>query len=207
MQRQFSQLLKNENLRRGIAENLSRAAPALTDPKCQGVMLSVYVPPMNRPKPGWFQKILNNDETDKKKRVRTMAAAAAMVAASKGSGDSGDGKPDKAERNLAKLESICRSISLGSPADPVRAKSWDGWITRERGAVLFRQNRNALQEEFAVRSLALLRSTGTHGAGSALRQMLSVRDIGEDMEDVIKCAVELEAAKSQKQNVSLIRFF
>jgi hypothetical protein len=37
--------------------------------------------------------------------------------------------------------------------------------------------------------------------------MLSVRDIGEDMEDVIKCAVELEAAKSQKQNVSLIRFF
>eukprot|EP00545_Synedropsis_sp_CCMP1620_P013271 CAMPEP_0119010872 /NCGR_PEP_ID=MMETSP1176-20130426/5302_1 /TAXON_ID=265551 /ORGANISM="Synedropsis recta cf, Strain CCMP1620" /LENGTH=1272 /DNA_ID=CAMNT_0006963613 /DNA_START=229 /DNA_END=4047 /DNA_ORIENTATION=- len=201
MQKAFSQLLKNENLRRGIAENLSRAAPALTDPKCQGVMLSVYVPPMNRPKPGWFQKILSNDETDKKKRVRTMAAAAAMVAASKGSHDStADAKPEKAERNLSKLESICRSISLGSPADPVRSKSWDGWITRERGAVLFRQNRNALQEEFSARSLTLLRNTGTHGAGSALRQMLSVRDISDDMEDIIKCAVELEAAKSQKQN-------
>jgi hypothetical protein len=77
MQKAFSQLLKNDNLRRGIAENLSRAAPALTDPKCQGVMLSVYVPPMNKPKPGWFQKILNSDETDKKKRIRAQAAAAA----------------------------------------------------------------------------------------------------------------------------------
>merc|ERR1719162_891623 len=41
----FSQILSNDNLRRGIAENLARAAPALVDPRCQGVMLSVYVPP------------------------------------------------------------------------------------------------------------------------------------------------------------------
>lgn len=34
--RAFSQVLSNENLRRGIAENLSRAAPALIDPRCQG---------------------------------------------------------------------------------------------------------------------------------------------------------------------------
>lgn len=206
-QKAFSQLLKNENLRRGIAENLSRAAPALTDPKCQGVMLSVYVPPMNRPKPGWFQKILNNDETDKKKRVRTMAAAAAMVAAQKGSdvgtnGSASGSKPDKSERNLSKLESICRSILVGTPSDPVRAKSWDAWIAREKGSVLFRQNRNALQDELTSRSLILLRNTGTHGAGSALRQMLSVRDIGDGMEDVIKCVVELEAADSQKEKVS-----
>jgi hypothetical protein len=204
----FSQLLKNENLRRGIAENLSRAAPALTDPKCQGVMLSVYVPPMNRPKPGWFQKILSNDETDKKKRVRTMAAAAAMVAASKGSnsGDGNDGnaqKLEKADRNLSKLESICRPISIPAPSDPVRAKAWEGWISREKGSVLFRRNRIALQEELSARSLTLLRDTGTHGAGSALRQMLSVRDISDEIEDVVKCAVELEAARTQKKNESL----
>lgn len=36
--RAFSQVLSNENLRRGIAENLSRAAPALIDPRCQGGM-------------------------------------------------------------------------------------------------------------------------------------------------------------------------
>jgi hypothetical protein len=206
MQKAFSQLLKNDNLRRGIAENLSRAAPALTDPKCQGVMLSVYVPPMNRPKPGWFQKILNNDETDKKKRDRTMAAAAAMVAAGKGpeSSDSNaqDSTSDKADRNLAKLESICRSIPLGVPTDPVRARTWNGWIAREKGAVLFRQNRDSLQEELSARSLTLLRNTGMHGAGSSLRQMLSVRDISDDMEDVIKCAVELEASTSQKKWVS-----
>ena len=206
-QKDFSQLLKNENLRRGIAENLSRAAPALTDPKCQGVMLSVYVPPMNRPKHGWFQKILNNDEAEKKKRVRTMAAAAAMVAASKGSdggvdhGNNGDAKPVKSERNLAKLESVCRRIRVGTPADPVRAKSWDAWFQRERGAVLFRQNRIALQEELAARSLTLKQDTGTLGAGSALRQMLSVREIVDDMEEIVKCVVELEAAKSQRQQV------
>ena len=206
MQKAFSQLLKNDNLRRGIAENLSRAAPALTDPKCQGVMLSVYVPPMNRPKPGWFQKILNNDETDKKKRIRAQAAAAAMVAAGKepdsNNINSSGANSDKADRNLAKLENICRSIPVGAPTDPVRAKAWNSWIARERGAVLFRQNRDSLQEELAARSLTLLRNTGTHGAGSSLRQMLSVRDISDDMEEVIKCSVELEAAKCQRKGVS-----
>ena len=41
----FAQVFRNDSLRRGIADNLARAAPALSDPKCQGVMLSVYVPP------------------------------------------------------------------------------------------------------------------------------------------------------------------
>ena len=209
-QQAFSQLLKNENLRRGIAENLSRAAPALTDPKCQGVMLSVYVPPINRPKAGWFQKILSNDETNKKKRVRTAAAAAAMAAASQnpgadpnhpalvGTDPSKEAKAAKAERNLGRLESMCRQIKLNAPSDPVRAKSWQAWFQRERGAVLFRQNRIALQEEMATRSLSLKQDTGTLGAGSALRQMLSVRDISDDMEDVVRTAVEIEAGRSQR---------
>ena len=197
----FSQLLKNENLRRGIAENLSRAAPALTDPKCQGVMLSVYVPPMTRPKPGWFQKILNIDESEgKKNRVRAAAAAAAMVQASreKDGVENTSDRPDKSERHLKKLESLCRSICIATPADPVRAKSWDAWIARERGAVVFRRNRRSLVEELSARFLSLQQKTGSCGAGSALRQMLSVRDIGDEMEDVIKFAIELEASKSIK---------
>ena len=43
VQKAFGQVLRSENLRRGVTENLARAAPALSDPKCQGVMLSVYV--------------------------------------------------------------------------------------------------------------------------------------------------------------------
>ena len=111
MQKAFAHVLRNESLRRGIAENLARAAPALSDPKCQGVLLSVFVPPpphhMNHgklPGPGknmpnnmggWFQKMLNNQEESdmgkepteenrrksRQKRVRTMAAAAAVKAA------------------------------------------------------------------------------------------------------------------------------
>jgi hypothetical protein len=236
LQKAFSQVLGNDNLRKGIAENLARAAPALSDPKCQGVMLSVYVPPpanhMNRgrlPGPtngrpqgnmgGWFQKILNNQdeaasnpaaendeesaEQKKTKRVRTMAAAAAVMAAKK----SQTSKPEnekssesKAARNLAKLETICRQVGIGMPADPVRAKSWESWIARERGAVIFRQNRKILNHELFKRNLELEQHTGTRGAGSALRQMLSVRDISSEMEEAVKCAVELEAAKSLRQH-------
>jgi ATPase family AAA domain-containing protein 1 len=234
LQKAFAQVLRNENLRRGIGENLRRAAPALSDPKCQGVMLSVYVPPplhhVNRgklPAPqqftagrqpnnmgGWFQKILNNQEDsaedgmdeesemkNKQKRVRTMAAAAAVMAANNAISVTENGKSgeSKAKRNLSKLESICRPILVGTPQDPVRAKSWDSWISRERGAVVFRQNRKILNEQLALRHLALQQHTGTRGAGSALRQMLSLRNIENEMEDVIKCAVELEAAKSQRQ--------
>jgi hypothetical protein len=210
----FAQVLQNENLRRGIAENLARAAPALSDPKCQGVMLSVYVPPSSpvgklpgstKPPGGWFQKILNHNEEEedseddeqprsRKDRVRTMAASMA--------GEKTTNKSNaKAERNLAKLESLCRHITIKTPSDPVRQKSWEAWIARERGAVTFAQNRRALNEELVHRNLSLEKHTGTRGAGSALRQMLSFRDISGEMEDVVKCAVELEAAKSRRQEV------
>lgn len=234
----FAQVLRNDNIRRGIADNLARAAPALSDPKCQGVMLSVYVPPpmQNGKMPGsnnnansgksqsnvggWFQKILNSQEAAdavanagggegdegrrkkaRQKRARTMAAYSAVMAA-KDAQNSKDNKTNekdnKAERNLAKLESLCRPIPIKAPVDPVRAKSWEGWIARERGAVIFRRNRKALNEELHNHCLSLQRHTGTRGAGSALRQMLSVRDVIEEMDEVIKCAVELEAAKGQR---------
>lgn len=232
----FAEVLRSDNLRRGITENLARAAPALSDPKCQGVMLSVYVPPpphhMNRGKlpgtdgangrqqnnmGGWFQKILNNQDEaaaesgnpddgtqqqQRQRRVRTMAAAAAVMAANNAKKGQG-GRPsteNKAGRNLAKLESICRPVTLSSPQDPVRGKSWESWINRECGAVIFRQNRKSLNDELENRNLALELQTGTRGAGTGLRQMLSVRDISENMENVIKCAVELEASKSLRQH-------
>ncbi|KAL3945079.1 MAG: hypothetical protein SGBAC_000808, partial [Bacillariaceae sp.] len=200
----FGQVVRNSSLRKGIAENLSQAARALSDPKCQGVMLSVYVPPPHQqitgiPQPGqqpgqqpqvngqngngmnnWFQKILNNQDEDgnedsekkKQKRVRTMAAAAAMLASNKNSSGKKKSFETKASRNLARLESICRPIPVPSPEDPVRSKSWESWIARERGAVVFRKNRSTLNQELEDRKLALEQHTGTRGAGSALRQML-----------------------------------
>jgi SpoVK/Ycf46/Vps4 family AAA+-type ATPase len=231
LQKAFAQVLRNESLRRGIAQNLARAAPALSDPKCQGVLLSVFVPPPpnqmiqgNNQPPGksmpsniggWFQKTLGSldksasgkeDESDesrrnaRQKKVRTMAAAAALMAAQ--DAKEKQQKQDKAERNLARLENICRPIVVKTPSDPVRAKSWIGWIARERGAVIFRQNRRVLNEELEKHSLSLQEHTGTRGAGSALRQMLSVRVITDEMNDVIRCAIELEAAKSQRQHES-----
>lgn len=223
----FGQVVRNNSLRKGISENLNQAARALSDPKCQGVMLSVYVPPPNQMNgsfhpPGqqpqennqngnnmnnWFQKILHhqdddnvNSEKNKQKRVRTMAAAAAMMAAKKNPGGKTKNFETKASRNLARLESICRPISVPSPEDPVRSKSWESWITRERGAVVFRKNRSTLNQQLVDRKLALEQHTGTRGAGSALRQMLSVRDITNEMAEVVKCAVELEAAKSLRQH-------
>ena len=228
LQKAFAQVLRNENLRRGIAENLARAAPALSDPKCQGVLLSVFVPPppdifqsgtgkmsteSNKPLSGtmgsWFQKMLSHqeeadgkkDQTDenrksaRERRVRTMAAAAAVVAAQNIKGDGS--KNNKAEKNLSKLEAICRPIIVNTPADPVRAKAWDAWVRRDRGAVVFRQNRRKLMEQLGQRFLTLQEHTGTKGAGSSLRQMLSVRLLLNEMDDVIQRAIELEAAKSQ----------
>jgi SpoVK/Ycf46/Vps4 family AAA+-type ATPase len=238
LQKAFSQILRNENLRRGVAENLARAAPALSDPKCQGVLLSIYVPPpphhVNRGKlpgtpnqqsqqgsrqqlnnmGGWFHKMLKNQEEaegddlvdqnrKKQKRVRTMAAAAAVMAAEKAQeAKNGEQQESKADRNLTRLEAVCRPIIVSTPIDPVRAKSWHEWIQRERGSVVFRQNRRALNEQLEDHYLSLQEHTGTRGAGSALRQMLSVRLIADEMEDVIKFAIETEAAKSQRQDES-----
>jgi hypothetical protein len=230
LQKAFAQVLRNENLRRGIAENLARAAPALSDPKCQGVLLSVFVPPppevfqsntnkqadlTSKPLTGsmgnWFQKMLNHqaeverkkDPTDenlksaREKRVRTMAAAAAVIAAQNARG-SDTKNENKSERNLSKLEAICRPIIVKTPNDPVRAKSWEAWIKRERGAVVFRQNRRILKEQLEKRFLSLQEHTGTKGAGSSLRQMLSVRLLADEMDDVIQRAIELEATKAQQ---------
>ena len=280
LRRAFAQVLQDENMRRGIVENLARAAPALSDPKCQGVMLSVYVPPpvvmnpqasqtvppqpqqqqqqtreqlqqqmqrqrhegLNQQMNGWFQRILNNqnqngegssgnnnesnnkEETEKAKqrRVRTMAAAAA-VAAANSAAEASSSRPAsekerekrgeiRAARHLKRLEGICRPIVLSTPSDPVRARSWEGWVERELGAALFRWNRQALHRELEKRSLTLQtenlveKRNGNQlqhspRIGSALRSMLSVRDIASEMESVIRLAIEIEAETAQRKSL------
>ena len=332
--RAFSQVLSNETLRRGIAENLSRAAPALIDPRCQGVMLSVYVPPAdghpnagmmpgdqytNRGQQGaaankptqphqrkgqdgskassddashgrgsrWLNNILRSSDSKKgtneasaeggqeedvidldestedevtadpladataeavdvsaeasqpetddqekpsnkrsspaKKskrektldRARTLAVAAAAIAGSKKERadrqqrSSSPPSPAKltpeqrGQRNLLRLEALCRRVPLRSPLDPVRSRSWEAWADREHGSVIFRRNRDELSRQLNRRGLGVDAGSGTRGAGLVIRQMMSVRDISDEIGDVIRCAVETEAGRSQKHHVSI----
>jgi len=334
--RAFSQVLSNENLRRGISENLSKAAPALIDPRCQGVMLSVYVPPgpehpnkgmmpgdqfngkngrkgqqqqqasnaqpSSQQQPpaekgsenvphgmgGWLNKILSSSdkgkhttedveeatssvaaaeesddgvadvskdaakgsETEEKPaetkdtsieqqdaspsnkpskrsgkkskrernldRARTLAvAAAALAGAKKGRKDNKSGvggrqqqnvkltPEQKAQRNLSRLQTLCRSIPLPLPIDPVRCRSWEAWSAREEGSVIFRKNRRALRSLLGQRNLSIDVKSGTKGAGIVLRQMMSAREIGTgEMEEMVRSAVETEAGKSQRHHES-----
>ena len=110
----------------------------------------------------------------------------------------------RARRHLSRLQALCRSVPLRTPDDPVRSKAWDAWANRERGAVIFRGNRAVLSAGLAARGLGLKIDVGTSGTGSALRRMMSVRDIRPEIDDIIQCAVEAEAARSQKLQVSFV---
>jgi len=298
----FAQILQNESLRRGIAENLARAAPALVDPRCQGVMLSVYVPPgpdhpnfglmpgqqktskssdskkqsdrkytnadnkdgIHAPPgmTGWLNKILSSSnsktesasdtsEEDPSTNVRSQddegheeesvavsdsndtpkdnslvtdswrqnERKAAISAATellstiqlknsiKKTSDpkeyvkSTQTAEQKAQKHLTRLQALCKSIPLRKPQDPVRSRSWAAWAVREHGCIVFRKNRRELQESLLRRNLGLRMNTGTKGLGTRIRQMLSLKDISTDMDEVIKCAVEIEAARSQRLKV------
>ncbi len=305
----FAQILSNDNLRRGIAENLARAAPALVDPRCQGVMLSVYVPPppshpnhglmpgQQRPQNrkhskkqssnsksglstpgvgGWLNKILSSasspstspsqlhvpsetneiedeesdqeeeDETaensppdleaeidslalneslskaasrrlrrrDRQARVAAVAAATAMIKDSgeksqKSAHKNGTSKSNglnteqKIEKHLTRLHALCKSIPLNSPTDPVRSRAWNAWAARERGTIIFRKNRRALNKELSQRKLRIDMNAGTKGMGSTLRQMMSAKDVSYEMGNIITCAIETEAARNQRSRVSV----
>mmetsp|Transcript_18288 Transcript_18288/g.52331 ORF Transcript_18288/g.52331 Transcript_18288/m.52331 type:complete len:1286 (+) Transcript_18288:79-3936(+) len=329
----FGQILRNPALRQSIAKNLSEASPALLAPHCQGIMLSVYVPPASGPnqgkmpgaqfsqKPqggnkvetpptsdesstqqpgvsGWLNRVLTKgsavedvdeeDESDvdideadgeegdddaveeaeqesdaeaevvdldveeedgaedemeevddegkrknskkkrrsrrsKKKRmkekitstkdrIRNLAAAASVLRAQQKALEEKEStkrtltteqkSAAKAQRNLQRLHALSRSIPIQTPSDPVRGRTWKAWIEREIGSVIFRTNRRALNTELTKRRLRITRFTGTKGIGSALRQMLSVRDLGSSMGDIVRTAVEIEAAKSAKHGES-----
>ena len=300
----FAQVLSNHNLRRGIAENLARAAPALIDPRCQGVMLSVYVPPppshpnhglmpgqqrapnrrqarkqssqgksgiSNPGVGGWLNKILSssssqsngqsNDESksssqnkedddsddedesissdsgsstldaealnetlsstaskrmrkrDKSARVAAVAVATAMIndheKKSKKKPDDNKNTSSKTnsltseqkiQKHLTRLQALCKNVPLKSPTDPVRSRAWNAWANREKGAVVFRKNRRALNKELLDRNLEIDDRAGTYGMGSTLRQMLSAKDVSYEMDAVVTFAIETEAAKSQLGN-------
>ncbi len=305
----FAQILSNDNLRRGIAENLARAAPALVDPRCQGVMLSVYVPPppshpnhglmpgQQRPQSrkqskkqssnnksglstpgvgGWLNKILSSasspstspnqlstpatneveeEESDQEEDVETVeksvrdseaeidshalnetlskaasrrlrrrdrqarvAAVAAATAMIKDSGEksqkytnrngtsksNGLNAEQKIQKHLTRLHALCKSIPLNSPTDPVRSRAWNAWATRERGTIVFRKNRRALNKELSQRKLRIDMNAGTKGMGSTLRQMMSAKDVSYEMGNIITCAIETEAARNQRSRVSLL---
>jgi len=144
-------------------------------------------------------------------RARTLAVAAAALAGSKKEKEKTKQTPVKltpqqrSHRNLVRLQALCRIVPLPNPTDPVRARSWEAWADREEGSVTFRNNRRSLISHLNQRKLSI-DSHSSKGAGSVLRQMLSVRDITSEMENVIKCAVELEAAKSQRHDVSLKKY-
>lgn len=247
LHRAFAQVLKNDNLRRGVMENLARAAPALSDPKCQGVMLSIFIPATPQgmgPKSfqqdpqsssqahhgglnnmnGWFQRILNSQqeeshaasnghgdhdedesqaEKSRTRRVRTMAAAAAVQAASSAGASQAKerSREGKAARNLKRLETACKPVAVPTPSDPVRARSWDAWVDRELGSAIFRWNRVALNDQLNKRMLKLRENVGNIRIGSALRSMLSVRDITNDLDSVLRLAIEMEAENSQRRSL------
>jgi SpoVK/Ycf46/Vps4 family AAA+-type ATPase len=142
-------------------------------------------------------------------RARTLAVAAAALAGSKKEQKERERRQhvkltqeQKAQRNLTRLQALCRNIPIPNPIDPVRLRSWDAWADREQGSVVFRRNRGVLVSNLNQRSLGIDDNSGTKGAGIVLRQMMSVRDLTEEMDDIIKCAVEIEAGKSQRHHES-----
>jgi hypothetical protein len=291
----FAQVLSNQSLRRGIAENLARAAPALVDPRCQGVMLSVYVPPPpnhpnhglmpgqqrqkskrqakkaadkdrnNTTNPGvggWLNKILSSSQNvprptdsqqrsskpedsdeeenssdiaaektgldlsalnetltaaaskslrkrDRQARAAAVAAATAMISdhekqiktkneAEEVLKDNTLSSEQKIQKHLTRLQALCKNVSLKPPIDPVRSHAWVSWANREKAAIIFRRNRRALNDQLLQRNLELEDRIGTIGMGSTLRRMLSSKDVSMEMDSVITCAIEVEAAKSQR---------
>jgi SpoVK/Ycf46/Vps4 family AAA+-type ATPase len=106
----------------------------------------------------------------------------------------------KIQKHLTRLQALCKNVPLKSPTDPVRSRAWNAWANREKGAVVFRKNRRALNKELLDRNLEIDDRAGTYGMGSTLRQMLSAKDVSYEMDAVVTFAIETEAAKSQLGN-------
>lgn len=109
----------------------------------------------------------------------------------------------KIQKHLTRLQALCKNVPLKTPSDPVRSRAWNAWANREMGAVIFRKNRRALNNELLERNLRIDDRAGTSGMGSTLRQMLSAKDVSYDMEAVVTFAIETEAAKSQLRKVTM----
>jgi len=152
---------------------------------------------------------------DKQARVAAVAAATAMIKDqqkknrkefSDNNGQSAKSNvlttEQKVQKHLTRLQALCKSVPLTTPSDPVRSRAWDAWANREKGAIVFRKNRRAFNKELAQRRLRIDTHVGTRGMGSTLRQMMSAKDISYEMDDIITCAIETEAARSQRAKES-----
>uniref|UniRef100_A0A7S2Y6R9 AAA+ ATPase domain-containing protein n=1 Tax=Entomoneis paludosa TaxID=265537 RepID=A0A7S2Y6R9_9STRA len=188
----FNRILNNQN------EESAAAASNASEQSIQGDDEAVDT------ESGGEQQSPNEEERSKTRRVRTMAAAAAVQAAksAEASREKERQREGRAVKNLKRLEAACRPIAVPTPTDPVRARSWEAWIDRELGSAIFRWNRLALNDQLAKRGLTLKRDVGSGvRVGSALRSMLSVRDVTQEMEAVLKLAVEMEAENAQRRRL------
>ena len=202
-------VLSNQVLRKGMADNLSRAAPAFLDPRCSGVMLSVFIPPNGQVKQmsptmqqvssssetseadnkkNWLNKILSSNRDEILPSSTTSEEISAQRA--KQSQPSSQGSSaSKNLRNLQLLQAQCKFISLDGPRDPVRLKAWSNWIQREHSAIFRRRNKRALSSSLRSHKLKL------SSMDDNLSQILSSRDLTGGMDSIVQCAVEIEADK------------
>lgn len=123
----------------------------------------------------------------------------------------------KRMRNIHSIESMCHtSIPIAVSQDPVKKKLWNGWITRQSNARFFRKNMHKLEETLKSSGLQLLAGLTNdydanpydeedHGNGTLisvspiLRAMLSVKDCTEDMTEVVRVALEIEAERTLRE--------
>lgn len=152
-----------------------------------------------------------NDITRKSRKkerrdaIRTLAAAAAAIQSNNSKTSSSNSSDSKQQKGVVRLQSLCRNVPIRTPTDPVRARGWEDWKKREKSAVIFRKNRRILLKKLSQRKLKL--KLGSNGKGGSkkvatIRQMLSVRDLSDEIEDVISAAIEIEAARSQRMRES-----
>jgi hypothetical protein len=139
--------------------------------------------------------IINQHQDEKENKKRKLSSSGTSTSLS---------SAQKIDKHLTRLQALCKPTPLKSPSDPVRSRSWDAWTIREHGAIIFRKNRRALNSILKKRNLRIDVKAGTMGMGSVLRQMLSIKDISHDMDDLITCAVEFEAARSQRMQVNAL---
>ena len=203
-------VLSNQVLRKGMADNLSRAAPAFLDPRCSGVMLSVFIPPIGQAKQispnlpqgatsldaagpdskkNWLNKILSSHRDEIMPTSSNANVDNNKPRVNQPQPRSPDVSTSKNLRNLQILQAQCKYVSLDVPKDPVRLKAWTNWIQREHSAIFRRRNKRALSSSLRSHKLKL------SSMDDNLSQLLSSRDLTSGMDSIVQSAVEIEADK------------
>ena len=122
----FASLLKDQKMRGGIAQTLAKAAPALLNPTCMGVQLSIYVPPplghknagqMPNPNtqqpPGWFKKGLGKSESDDEGEAGEAYVEGEQLNAQEGSDEEDSSAEERKGRAVAAAAAILQVSKRG----------------------------------------------------------------------------------------------